>query len=76
MEPKGRFCDLELDRGRSKPEPPRHEPQPVIEEARMVLPGIQAFFGFQPSALLLVALSSAPVMAPAAYHRLAERSAV
>lgn len=67
----------------------------IIEEARMVLPGIQALFGFQLIAvynnrfasalsesaqrwhlasLLLVALSIALIMAPAAYHRQAERN--
>jgi hypothetical protein len=62
----------------------------LLEECRMILPGIQALFGFQliavfnagfgekltPAeqqlhllALALVALSSALVIAPAAYHR-------
>jgi len=65
----------------------------VIEEARMVIPGIQALFGFQtmavcnerfknlpPSAVTaylvglgLLALSIGLLMAPAAYHRIAER---
>jgi hypothetical protein len=66
----------------------------IIEEARMVLPGIQALFGFQliavfsdrfPRALppfaqhlhlvatALVAAAIALIMAPAAYHRQAER---
>ena len=65
----------------------------TIEEARMVLPGVQALFGFQLIAvfsatfgklpercvdihvgsLLLVALSIALIMTPAAYHRVAER---
>jgi len=68
----------------------------VIEEARMVLPGIQALFGFQLigifsdgfrqlsageqivhfAALVLVALSIAVIMTPAAYHRLAEPNTV
>ena len=68
----------------------------VIEEARMVLPGIQALFGFQLiaifndrfrqlsageqivhfTALVLVALSIAIIMTPAAYHRLAEPNTV
>jgi hypothetical protein len=68
----------------------------VIEEARMVLPGIQAFFGFQLIAvfnnrfqelthteqvlhliaLLLLAVSIALIMTPAAYHRIAERGMV
>jgi len=64
--------------------------QQALDEARMVLPGIQALFGFQLiavfnqrfdtaldrprqmvhlAALLLVALSAALVMTPAAYHR-------
>lgn len=65
----------------------------ILEEARMVLPGIQALFGFQLiavfnarftdltrtfqwlhlTALVAVAVSMALVMAPAAYHRIAER---
>jgi hypothetical protein len=72
------------------------EVRTVIEEARMVLPGIQAFFGFQLIAvfnnrfqelthteqvlhliaLLLLAVSIALIMAPAAYHRIAERGMV
>jgi Family of unknown function (DUF6328) len=72
------------------------ETRTVIEEARMVLPGIQAFFGFQliavfnnrfqdlthPEqilhlvALLLLAVSIALIMTPAAYHRIAERGMV
>jgi hypothetical protein len=69
----------------------------VIEEGRMVLPGIQALFGFQliavfnqrfaevlpPTgrvlhliALVLVAIAIAIIMAPAAYHRQAERGMV
>jgi len=73
------------------------EVEHIIEEARMVLPGIQALFGFQLIAvynnrfstalsvvaqeihlasLLLVALSIALIMAPAAYHRQAERNFV
>jgi hypothetical protein len=67
----------------------------TIEESRMVLPGIQALFGFQLiavfnerfstvlepfaqylhlSALALVAVSIGLIMAPAAYHRQAERN--
>jgi hypothetical protein len=65
----------------------------VLEEARMMLPGVQAILGFQliaafnerftqferPEqilhfiAFLLVALAMGLVMAPAAYHRQAER---
>ena len=68
----------------------------TIEEARVVLPGVQALFGFQLiaafnqrfddlpgvdralhlGALVLVAVSVALVMAPAAYHRMAERGQV
>jgi hypothetical protein len=71
----------------------KDEMRNVIQEARMVLPGIQALFGFQTAAvfnqrfeelpisglwthllaLLLLALSIALVMTPAAYHRMAER---
>src|SRR5678815_4408139 len=67
----------------------------ILEESRMVLPGMQALFGFQLivvfnkefreqlplvaqwihlSALLLVAVGIALIMAPAAYHRQAERN--
>jgi len=72
------------------------ETRTTIEEARMVLPGIQAFFGFQLIAvfnnrfqdlthieqvlhliaLLMLALSIALIMTPAAYHRIAERGMV
>jgi len=69
----------------------------LLEECRMVLPGIQALFGFQLIAvfndgfgeklssgqqqlhflaLILVALSAALVMAPAAVHRQAQQRAV
>jgi ACR3 family arsenite efflux pump ArsB len=69
----------------------------VIEEGRMVLPGIQALFGFQliavfnqrfaevlphPGrvlhliAVVLVAVAIALIMAPAAYHRQAERGMI
>lgn len=74
----------------------KDEMRNVIEEARMVLPGIQALFGFQTMAVFnnrfegiadfskivyLVALGLLVVaigllMAPAAYHRLAERGQV
>jgi hypothetical protein len=70
--------------------------QQAIEEARMVLPGIQALFGFQLvavfnarftqlsfldqllhfSALVLVAIATALIMTPAAYHRQVELGAV
>lgn len=68
----------------------------VVEEARMVIPGVQALFGFQTMAVFnqrfgelpssgvaaymlglgLLALSIALLMAPAAYHRIAERGQV
>jgi hypothetical protein len=71
----------------------KDEVQLAMEEARMVLPGIQSLFGFQLiavfnerferlpetgqhvhlTALALVAVSIALVMAPAAYHRIGER---
>jgi hypothetical protein len=74
----------------------KDEMRNVVEEARMVIPGIQALFGFQtmavfnerfadlpPSAvtgylvgLCLLALSIGLLMAPAAYHRIAERGQV
>jgi hypothetical protein len=70
--------------------------QQTIEEARMVLPGIQALFGFQLvaifnqrfpqipagqqllhyAALLLIAVAIGLIMAPAAYHRIAEQQSV
>src|SRR5690349_9810179 len=66
--------------------------QEAIEEARMVLPGLQALFGFQLiavfntkfadlptfdrilhyAAVLLVSVSIALIMTPAAYHRQVE----
>ena len=68
----------------------------VDEEARMLLPGVQAFMGFQLmsvfnqrfdqfspgeqmlhfASFLLLALTMALLMAPAAYHRQAERCRV
>src|SRR6266576_3228503 len=68
----------------------------MINEARMVLPGVQALFGFQLIAVfserfasisqwlqglhllatVLVALVVALIMAPAAYHRIAERGRI
>jgi len=74
----------------------KDEMRNVIEEARMVIPGIQALFGFQTMAVFnsryrelpasgvclhliglgLLALAIALLMAPAAYHRLAERGQV
>ena len=74
----------------------KDEARNIHEEARMVLPGIQALFGFQLIAvfnrpffdldpfdrvlhlgsLILVAISIGLIMAPAAYHRLAESDRV
>ncbi len=68
----------------------------VLEESRMVLPGIQALFGFQliavfnarfdqlayleknihMTAIFLTIVAIALLMAPAAYHRHAERNSV
>jgi hypothetical protein len=69
----------------------------IVEESRMVLPGIQALFGFQLiavfnqgfsellplagrivhlAAIVLVATAIALIMAPAAYHRQAERATI
>jgi hypothetical protein len=77
----------------SIPEPLEKSVDHLLEECRMVLPGVQALFGFQLiavfnqpffavlsaaerelhlAALVLVSLSVALVMAPAAYHRQAE----
>jgi hypothetical protein len=73
------------------------ELEQILEEARMVLPGLQALFGFQLiavfnerfdhdlgdpgkrlhlAAVILTAVAIGLVMAPAAYHRLAERDRV
>lgn len=73
------------------------EIEQVLEEARMVLPGIQALFGFQLivvfndrfgqslgdpgkrlhlAAVVLTAIAIGLIMAPAAYHRQAERGRV
>jgi hypothetical protein len=70
------------------------EIEQVLEEARMVLPGLQALFGFQLiavfserfenalgtacqqlhlGAVVLTAVAIGLIMAPAAYHRQAER---
>jgi hypothetical protein len=74
----------------------KEEASSSLGEARTVLPGIQALFGFQLIAvfnerfsalaagerlshfvsLLLVAVSAALVMSPAAYDRIAERGVV
>jgi small-conductance mechanosensitive channel len=73
------------------------EVEQILEEARMVLPGIQALFGFQliavfserfdqalgepgkrlhVTAVVLTAVAIGLIMAPAAYHRQAERDRV
>ena len=78
-------------------EPLESEIEHILEESRMVLPGIQALFGFQliaafnPSfsqllpvpgqllhlaAIVLIACAIALIMAPAAYHRQAERDRI
>jgi hypothetical protein len=74
----------------------KDEMKNIVEEARMVIPGVQALFGFQTIGIFndnfeklpasgvlahmislgLLALSVALLMAPAAYHRLAERGQV
>jgi hypothetical protein len=79
-----------------QPESLKDEITNLIEEARMVLPGIQALFGFQLiavfndgfrrldpalqgahlAAILLVTVSIALIMTPAAYHRIAERGEI
>ncbi len=86
----------EYQQSAARPASLEEETRTVIEEARMVLPGIQAFFGFQLIAvfnnrfqdlthteqllhliaLLLLAVSIALIMTPAAYHRIAERGMV
>ena len=86
----------EYQNATARPASLEEETRTVIEEARMVLPGIQAFFGFQLIAvfntgfqelthteqvlhliaLLLLAVSIALIMTPAAYHRIAERGMV
>jgi hypothetical protein len=86
-----------MSKGDVKDETLDQEADHVIEEARMVLPGIQALFGFQLIAvyntrfatdlavyeqklhllaIVLVAVSIALIMAPAAYHRQAERGQI
>jgi hypothetical protein len=73
------------------------EVEQILEEARMVLPGLQALFGFQLiavfnerfshdladpqkrlhlAAVVLTAIAIGLIMAPAAYHRHAERDRV
>ena len=85
----------DVDRG-EQVESLKDEARNVQEEARMVLPGIQALFGFQLiavfnqpffglgeldrmlhlSSLILVAVAIGLIMAPAAYHRIAESGRV
>ena len=81
----------------SKKETLDDEVEHILEESRMVLPGIQALFGFQLiavfnprfdellgqgaqnlhlCAVILTALAIALIMAPAAYHRQAERGSI
>jgi uncharacterized protein DUF6328 len=87
---------MECQNATEQPASLEEETRTVIEEARMILPGIQAFFGFQLIAvfnnrfqelthteqvlhliaLLLLAVSIALIMTPAAYHRIAERGMV
>src|SRR5437870_3944780 len=82
--------------GGAQAESLKDQARTIHDEARMVLPGIQALFGFQLIAvftrpffdldafdrtvhlgsLLLVAVSIGLIMAPAAYHRLAETGRV
>jgi hypothetical protein len=84
------------DREEMQVESLKDEARNIHEEARMVLPGIQALFGFQLivvfnrsffdldpfdrvlhlSSLILVAVAIGLIMAPAAYHRLAESGRV
>lgn len=81
----------------TKKEALEDEVEHILEESRMVLPGIQALFGFQLiavfnqrfdevlgqgaqklhlCAVILTALAIALIMAPAAYHRQAERGSI
>ncbi|HET9378246.1 MAG TPA: DUF6328 family protein [Chthoniobacterales bacterium] len=75
----------------SHPASLEQETRTIIEETRMVLPGIQAVFGFQLIAafnnrfqnlkpmerlLHLGAIAIALIMAPASYHRIAEKGIV
>jgi len=81
-----------MSMGEQEDESLKEEMGHLIEEARMLLPGIQALFGFQTIAVFnqrfedlpttakdchllalgLVVLAMGMVMAPAAYHRIAE----
>jgi hypothetical protein len=89
------LAEREVDRG-EQVESLKDEARNIQEEARMVLPGIQALFGFQLiavfnrpffdlggldrmlhlSSLILVAVAIGLIMAPAAYHRIAESGRV
>jgi hypothetical protein len=80
----------------AKPLPIEDEAQTAVEEARMVLPGVQTILGFQLialfserfdqlsdlerhmhlAALVLSGVAMALIVAPAAYHRIAERHLV
>lgn len=86
-----------MKRELSAPEDLERAATHVLEEARMVLPGIQALLGFQLiavfnsrfdidllpaeqrmhlAAIVLVAVAVLLIMAPAAYHRQAERGQI
>jgi len=85
------------DRDEVSQESLEQESRFILEESRMVLPGIQALFGFQLIAVFnqgfgeklspreqdlhllafaLVAMATALIITPAAYHRQAEREQV
>src|SRR5258708_26551399 len=88
--------ELKNQEANARPASLEEETRTVTEEASMVLPGIQAFFGFQLIAvfnsrfqdlthteqvlhlvaLLMLAVSIALIMTPAAYHRIAVRGMV
>ena len=82
---------------KSRKESLENQVELIVEEGRMVLPGIQALFGFQLIAVfnasfsdelpraarilhllatVMVACAIALIMAPAAYHRQAERDRI
>jgi hypothetical protein len=86
-----------MDKDQVNSESLDQEANHIIEEARMVLPGIQALFGFQLiavfnqrfatdvpvseqylhlAAIIFVVLAILLIMAPAAYHRQAERGII
>jgi hypothetical protein len=91
------YTEKQMSEARQKKESLEEEVDHVVEEARMVLPGIQALLGFQLVAvfnqrfaellpfgarvlhlasIVLVATAIALIMAPAAYHRQAERGTI